>query len=523
VKVDARNSSGTLPVSEDGAWCAEEGDEVALSAAGPHPSTAVLSGAHLAPSSVRRDGALIITRWIIPIHTWAGRAELVIDDGNEVITRALDVSPHPGKLGVTAFREMIDELVEVSRGLPWGLSPGSLGGERDDDAPAVVHPAVLEAELPLLLRALRQLRGEALTCTTRTREVLPLRHARHVDPRSLRWLSTKPYAMLAVTRPDVAQVDAAPLVEQRRTERSYAHPATAHLRFLVDRLLRALRRSEDLLAAAGASSSPDAEHARWLRQRVSAGRLQLEAERDGGPLGLVAPAPATEGAAQAVVDHPVYARVQRTARRLLDPGMRVSSEGALRSPSRRTHELYELLALYRLVAAARGVLGVAWAWKMPVVGRHGPLDGLQNDATFSAAGPEGMRVEIRYQPTFQAYRAAAEQHVTHSITGERRPDVVLGLFQGKELVRWVGVDAKYRSSRPAIHEGLADAHVYQDALRWNGRRAAATYIAVPACKSDAAVYATRAYVDDHRFGMIITGEPDCFASMMRQLLGQPPC
>lgn len=519
MKVDAQTRAGPVVATEDGAWCAAEGDEVIITAIGRHPATATVSGAVLAPSSVRRTGPDIATSWRLPIHTWAGRAELVVDDGDVLVSRSIDVSPHPGKLGVTAFREMLDELLEVSRGLPWGLSPGGLAGERDEDAPAVVHPAVLEAELPLLLRALRQLRSEALSWTTRTREVLPLRHARHVDARSLRWLATKPYAMLAVTAPEaVTRADEPPVVEQRRTERNYAHPATAHLRFLVDRLLRSLRRAEEVLGKAVASSE-DAEHARWLQGRVAAGRVLLEAERDAGPLAGVPPVPAGEGAAQAVVDHPVYARVQRIARRLLDPGVRVSPDRALRSPMKRTHELYELLVLYRLVDAARRELGSEWKWTTPAVRRVGPLDVLPDGATFTAAGPAGLRLVVRYQATFPAYRVEDGQPVMHSITGERRPDVVLGLFSGDELLRWVAVDPKYRSSRAAIHEGLADAHVYQDALRWSGRRAAGSYIAVPACSADAQLYAASKYLVEHRFGALVTSGKDCWSAVLARVIG----
>lgn len=519
MKIDAQARAGPVVTTEDGAWRAAEGDELTITAIGRHPATATLSGAVLAPSSVRRTGHDIATSWRLPIHTWAGRAELVVDDGDVSVSRSIDVSPHPGKLGVTAFREMLDELLEVSSGLPWGLSPGGLAGERDEDAPAVVHPAVLEAELPLLLRALRHLRSEALTWTTRIREVLPLRHARHVDARSLRWLATKPYAMLAVTAPEaVTRADDPPVVEQRRTERNYAHPATAHLRFLVDRLLRSLRRAEEALGKAG-SSSEDAEHARWLQGRVAAGRVLLETERDAGPLAGIPPVPAGEGAAQAVVDHPVYARVQRIARRLLDPGVRVSPDGALRSPMRRTHELYELLVLYRLVEAARRELGSEWKWTMPVVRRAGPLDVLPDGATFAAVGPEGLRLEVRYQATFRSYSATGGQDVMHAISGERRPDIVLGLFRGSDLVRWIAVDPKYRSSRSALHEALAAAHVYQDSLRWLGQRAAGSYIAVPACNADAVLYATSEYLARHRFGALVTSATNCFAFVLAQVLG----
>ena len=81
------------------------------------------------------------------------------------------------------------------------------------------------------------------------------------------------------------------------------------------------------------------------------------------------------------------------------------------------------------------------------------------------------------------------------------------------------MDAKHRSSRPALHEGLSDAHVYQDALRWHRKRAVATYIVAPACSADASLYTTEAYLSEHRFGVLVTASKDCYRSVFRQLLG----
>ena len=98
-----------------------------------------------------------------------------------------------------------------------------------------------------------------------------------------------------------------------------------------------------------------------------------------------------------------------------------------------------------------------------------------------------------------------------------RIDHVVCARRGDELLRWVAVDPKYRSSRAAIHEGLADAHVYQDALRWADRRAVGSYIAVPACSADAQLYAASGYLAEHRFGVLVASGRDCFARALGQL------
>lgn len=513
MKLSARARGGGAVVRGlDGVWHMAEGDEITIEAESEFPACARLSGAVLATEGTRRQAARMVTRWVVPLHTWAGRAELEVDDGETTAVAQLDVAPHPGKLGIEAFREMLEELTRVAQDLPWGLSPGTLAGERAEDSPSVAHPAVLEAELPVLFAALRQLRAEPLQRTLRSREVAPLRGARHVDARSLRWLASHPAPLLAVTAPTLwGGPEDAVFVEQRRTERTLRHPATAHIRFLVDRLVRRLQASETLLAGLGSEAHEDGQHARWLAARVRRARLAVEAERALSPLCLVEGVPASEGAAQAILDHPVYARVQRVARRLLDPGASVSPAGALRAPARRTHELYELLVLYRLVAALGRELGPEWKWTAADVVRRRALDVLPDGSAFVASHVDGRRIEVCHQLRFGAFSPEVEQHALHSISGERRPDAVIGLFEGDSLVRWLVVDAKYRASRTALHEGLADVHVYQDALRWRGLRAAGSFIAVPACQEDASVYATRSYLEAHRFGALVTSSASCFA------------
>lgn len=513
MRVNARSSRGPLERAADGAWHTHEGDEVTIEVEAAHPAEARISGARLQPATVSRRDARIVTTWRVPIHTWAGRSEIEIEDGVGAVTAALDVAPHPGKLGLDAFREMLHELAAVSRDLPWGLSPGALEAAESAASPAVVHPAVLEHELPVLVAAVAQLRRDPLTCTLRAREVDRLRQARHVDARSVRWLSTHPRALLATVAPTASSTaDDALYIEQRRTTQSLAHPATAHIRFLVERLLRLLARSATQLGAlAKEASSEDREHATWLKARIERACADLALELSRTPLCLVEPTPASEGAAQVIVDHPVYGRIQRVARRLLDPGVEISGDAAIRASVRRTHELYELLVLFRFVQATRKHLGPDWIWASPDVVRTGAIDVLPDDSAFIARGPRGFRIEIHYQSTFASYGKTGAQKSRHTLSGERRPDTVVGLFEGETLRRWLILDAKYRASRSAIHDGLADVHVYRDALRWLGKPASASFIAIPACEDDARIYSDESYLREHRFGALVTSDPACFA------------
>ena len=503
MKLHARNAAGPLPSASDGAWQTAEGDEIVLEVEGMHPAEAILSGVRLSPVSVKRHGDRLLTRWTVPIHTWAGRAEVEVTDGLARATAVLDVRPHPGKLGLDAFREMLDELTAISPNLPWGLSQGSLNALRATGSPSIVHPAVLVHELPALLDALARLRRDPLVRTQRARAIASLRQARHVDTRSLAWLCAHPRPFLALTSPLAVSTPTEIHIDQRRTTTDAAHPATCHIRFLVERIIRLVERSARALTSlAGRHDYEDREHAAWLADRLRRSSAALAHELTLAPLSLVPAVPAGEGAAQALVDHPVYGRVQRTARRLLDPGARVSDGGPLQVSARRTHELFELLVFFRAVDAMRHILGDDWTWQAPPITRASALDVLPDDSAFVARRPDGKRLELRYQPTFSSYRSAAEQSARHSLSGERRPDTVVALFENDSLVRWLVLDAKYRASRQAIHDGLADLHVYRDALRWHGQACAGGFIIIPACESSARIYTSVEYVRTHRFGAL---------------------
>lgn len=74
--------------------------------------------------------------------------------------------------------------------------------------------------------------------------------------------------------------------------------------------------------------------------------------------------------------------------------------------------------------------------------------------------------------------------------------------------RWLVLDAKYRASRGSIHDALRDLHVYRDALRRNGTRAAGSSIIVPALDDGAAAYAHADYLGTHAFGAMVSGGDD---------------
>jgi hypothetical protein len=65
-----------------------------------------------------------------------------------------------------------------------------------------------------------------------------------------------------------------------------------------------------------------------------------------------------------------------------------------------------------------------------------------------------------------------------SISKQRVPDLVLKVERAGDL-RFVVLDAKYRTSRDSVLDAMESAHIYQDSLRIGSRRPEGSLLIVP--------------------------------------------
>jgi hypothetical protein len=500
MRVEVYRKQEPLQRLPDGALQAREGDTLRVVVTGEDPAVVSMGGQVLLVSGVKKTLEGLQVTAEVSILTWAGRSALHIDCGEERRMVSLDVAPHPGKLGREAFRELLEELSSGMRQLPWGLAPGEVAASRATGGPAITHPAVLEVELPILLDGLKRLAAEPLRWTERYREQRPLRQVRRLDTRSFTWLTRHPQSLAAV-RGVHANPRAAVDISLVRT--TLNHPATRYLLGRLRQLLQHLRRVQGCFArvAGGAGEGyrdPIAQaRAKQLGSVVEDASQHLQAVLRRAPFRGLTPSLEVNTCAQILCDHPLYARVHRSICALLDPGLMLDIEGAVRAGLRPTWALYELAILRRLGLWLVGRTSESgWQPLQQGVLLAGVYTGLAWQGT-----RDGLRVELRYQQTFRSY---GNGRTFTSLSSERCPDYVLGVFRGDRLLDWVILDAKYRSSRPAIHDGLAAIHVYRDALRWEGLPASAAWILVPRLRADTAVYGERSYHHTHHFGAIET-------------------
>jgi hypothetical protein len=400
---------------------------------------------------------------------FAGDVEAVLVLRGRVIGRfVLDVSPHPAKLGRETFHQMIDELWAFSPELLLGSEPattptGELGALED---PWVAFarlrrygPDVVRALVDVAQRPRRRLRVE--------RGSASVSHVRRVDRTTARSaLRTPAAALLRASRDQVAVLPAdcrldVPVVEDTMD--------CAPNRTLLVMARSVLRRAEVLLETLGdivakerASDTTTALGPRWPARRQSLveilGGLKAVLRRE--PFSSVRRAEVTAAGLTAVAADPSYARAWSRGWKALRLAGDGTSERLWLSPTWEIYERWCFLALGRALTEQ-----CEWTWKW-------------TDGHRRLVGSRGsMKVELLLQPTFQSSPTPKPGY--WSVSRQRVPDIVLRVDDFGASKFFV-FDAKYRTSRDAVLDAMASAHIYQDSLRLGHSRPQASVLLVPA-------------------------------------------
>ncbi|WP_437681718.1 DUF2357 domain-containing protein [Sorangium sp. So ce131] len=406
----------------------------------------------------------------LDVGQWVGSATLRVVHGTHETVVAVEVAPRAEKLSEGAWLALLADLEAWSPGLAIGLEGGGVGAVQTEGTPATVLAAALLPLVPALVRAVRAIAAAPREVATVTREDVPLRAVRRADRETLHWLARHPAAARAVDpwlRARAGLQD--PYVPQDTTRETVDHPVNRYVAWLVARVGRVLGELGGALGRAAGNPQLRPDTAQWCRARAraAAGAAdELAATLRRTFLGSLTPMPATEAALLAVQDDPVYARAHALARPFLSPRFRLreSLDGG-EAPVRPSFELYELWTLLAVKRALAAFLdGWTWTWQ------QGPgnelLAGLGGGAAFTARCPmDGARLDIRYNMTFPGYFARRTSD-PYSISGERRPDIVISFEPPAGQRSWICLDAKYRVRREALADSFTSLHIYRDALRW---------------------------------------------------------
>jgi hypothetical protein len=401
----------------------------------------------------------------------------------------LDIDPHHKKLGPGAWDALIDELSKVSTSLPWGLSPGGSEGRMTPDALATVHPAIIENPISPFLRLLQQFISSPPVRTIRARTVRPLDVSRAADLRTLRSLSRRPLELAGLRGLELEEFsfNARTLIDQPDNASTLDHPITRYVAFLLRKICVRLHSTARTLRLPPGHGVPDAAaqaYAHQLADCVDRALHELQNVQKARAFRDIQPEALSDSTLQALPDHPLYLAIHRTGRRLAEPGLAYAPGQDVVSALKHSYDLFELAVLYRLVAALGNTLGPSWRPLSSASVRRYPHEDRPSDrSSWSWVGPDDEAVELVYQALFNAATSSASANGFASISGQYVPDFTIIYRRKDRSVSWIILDAKYRSGRQSIHDGLGDIHRYRDALRLSQRQADAAYIVVAAGKA----------------------------------------
>jgi hypothetical protein len=443
---------------------------------------------------------------------YAGRvvAELVGPSGR-LAEYCFDVAPDDRKVGADVFDQMLDELYAFDPALLLGTeaAQASVGVEGEVASPLLAY-ARLRRYGDALLAGLRTVATQPLTRLRRERALVPYHRVRRLDTASARSLLRRPDTA-AFLRGDCALAEGAiPLFDVVLSTDNLDNPAN---RALTAALLAVRRRCVQVAdALQGMAAREEESGTRTPLQPRLARKLEFLsglAEKLAklsrlDPYVSVSRAEVTAAGLNAISAHPAYARAYRFAWSVLRPGIAgaVRDESLWLSP---TWEIYERWCFTRVAGCLRERYSdLTWVMQYP---------GALNDRIRLVGTGHSMRIEASLQRCFPSGGAA--KGGLQSISLQLQPDLLITVESGSGR-RMLVLDAKYRTSRQNVLDAMRSAHLYQDALRWDGERAVCSLLLVP--KGGGAPWLEEPnFQMDHRVGVHVLA-PDSTPTALMELL-----
>ena len=409
--------------------------------------------------------------WMWEPRFFAGEvtAEMVRADGTNSVLFLLDVAPDARKLGREVFMQMVNELWQEDPMLVIGSEPATTpSGELGNQENPWAAFARLRRYGPDTLRALASVRACPRRALRMRRDSVPLHHARRVDRQTASALLRSPAIALFVT--GAGELPAFTQNSRLDVPRIEETVDSAANRTILARVIALLQRTralgeslQGLVDRESPSETRTSLTARWPRRKQFLDSLaaQLKILLRLSPFADVQRAEITAAGLTAIASDPIYSRAWSRAWRALRQGIEsgTNTERLWVSPSWEIYERWCFLRLGKLLAAGMP----AWGWHR-----------LPNRWVGSC---HDRRAELLLQPTFPSYHSGVGK--MWSISKQRVPDLVLKVERPGDL-RFVVLDAKYRTLRSNVLDAMESAHIYQDSLRIGSRRPEGSLLIVPA-------------------------------------------
>jgi hypothetical protein len=452
----------TLPLA-GGAFRIEEASTYRL-VIGPGTTGRVWLGERELPWNAEMGGVVLA-----PTH-WVGTTALKIQTGGAVHLFPLEVRPREEKLDPDEWELLLGDLESWVPAVTVGFEGGSQGAVGLSGAQAPSLAMALGPMVPRFIEALRSVVGAPRQFPATDEQSRRLHEIRRVSSRVLRWTVRHPATWQHI-RGEALPEEPEPSLPMDVTQAGVDHPVNRYVVWLVRRVVASLENVvRTLQKQAKVQGGANEDTGAWCEARASVienGVTALNAVLARSELARLPPAPPTEAALLILVDDPVYARLHRLGRLLLRPQFQLpATMGSCPAPVRPSYDLYELwcfLTLRRHLGAALPNAG----WTDEGLDFLRLLNGTGEGAECRAGLLGGGELTLLFNPTFPGWLSRGSSS-RWSISGERRPDIVVHYRSPDGSIEWLCLDAKYRVSRTGIADAFGSAHIYRDALRWTG-------------------------------------------------------
>lgn len=412
---------------------------------------------------------------------YAGRvvAELISSARQCVAEYLIDVAPDDSKLGKDTFEDMLDDLYRFDPALLLGteIAQASIGVLGEVTCP-LLHYARLRRYGDALVSALREVAVIPLTQLKRERVLIPYHRVRRLDSASARRLQRRhETAAFLYERAEPAE-GTIPLFDVMHSIDDLDNPAN---RALTATLLAVRRRCVQVADEFRAMAMREQEAATRTPLQPRLGRklefLGKLVEKLGATLRLepyvsINRPEVTAAGLNAISAQPCYARAYRFAWCALRSGVGGDDrpESHWLSP---TWEIYERWCFKHVVSSLRmRYQDLQWSMHYPSA---------RSDHITLVGYGSGVRMEAWLQPRFLAGDIPSGDNKSsrfRSISGELHPDLLITVETGEER-KMIVLDAKYRTTRSNVLDAMRSAHLYRDALRWDGVQPNCSLLLVP--------------------------------------------
>ena len=457
--------------------------------------------------------------WVWKPEFYAGEVEATLQDATGTCRGRwrMDVSPDINKLGRDSFFEMLKEIWDYDPTMALGTEPArrQFGAVGEYQNP-IIEFLRLRYRATEVDQSLRVLLQEPIRSLRTRRRLSPPHLVRRADRHTAQSALRQPALLSAIGAIQLGDLSAftkqpeQPVADVPNVTYHYDNATNRCLLYTLRTLIRRCKNLRDQLETKATQADPSIAK-RWpeWKKFLDAFHQRLKTEERCLPFPEVTKAEVTAAGLNSVSAHPLCARFWRASWEALRHGV-TGPEPADWLPLNSTWGLYERWCFIELRRWLKELIPshVDWCDSIP----SGTV------RTLNGQSRNGTTVRLHLQRNFDS--SANRPREFWSISGDRRPDIVLDWRRGADR-GFLIFDAKYRVARTYVLDAMRSAHIYNDSLRMNKTRPAASVLLTPAC-TQVPWLETPEFFDEHQSCVLPLhpdqGLPCWFNNRVRELL-----